>query len=345
MIFAFLLSRALSAWEDFYVNISTPETVITNRNERYTGASNAFYLRNCAFSNLDVAELGGAIYVSLSAEGRPCILIENTQFQHCTATEGGAIYIVNSGQNVLNQVTAAFCQSTQNQNEFAYMQSGVMLMDNDTTILNQMTATAISNCVNPNGKMCANFINGAVFFEYGNITYNSMAQMSAIHSDPSLRTIIRYSSLLHNVAGQYEIVDFDGQILSHMWTCTFINNSQPMDYTRAGLINVRMTGMFRNSEFRQNHAEFVFYLDDGGSLISLIDTTIDDTTTIRGNNNFSNVTNVDHPGDEEVHPLSIGAIAGIAVAAVVVLGVIIALSLYFFVYKKRRSDTDILVNL
>jgi hypothetical protein len=270
-----------TAWEDYF-----PATNPTNLNSqtyisRQTPSGTSIYVSKCLFVSITSESNGGAFYCTSVTY----LLIESTSFFSCktSGSEGGAIYIMNSGgQSVFHEVCGYDCCSTCTSG--SNFQFARVEVNNVVSSKNYINYSSIVRCVNDksstynmlglhNGKICCSSVN---------ISMNSFKSFSGItcwhsSSSNSLTCLLTYSSFSDNHATVHNCFWLaTGGAKYEIKSCNILRNTQVS--SSIGTIYTDGNLMIEDSCILENNATNIFYQSSSSYTITLSNCTADRTS-------------------------------------------------------------------
>jgi predicted outer membrane repeat protein len=275
-----------TTWDDYFSG-TDPTTTLVSREytSNQTLSVTNVYVLYCLFNQCTSEGNGGALYCTSVTY----LLIESSSFFSCKSIgrHGGAIYFQNTsiGECVLHKVCGNdCCSTTSSYGVFAYI-----YVKSNASSKNYVNYSSIVRCVDENsgsyallrlyyGKNCIPSIN---------ISMNKCECRSGISFAPSTDSTsvtcsISYSSFTDNNASYYNCIHYNNAGAKYeMKCCNIIRNTQ-INLNKEGTIRLWGNMTIRDSCILENKADFIFNPAGTSYIFTIMNCTIDKTTTSTG---------------------------------------------------------------
>ena len=254
------INASYKDWSDFYSGSPT-QTYISGAT-RITPSAGSVHVKHAIFKDLSPTQNGGAIYCSSVS----LFLAEYTSFISCTPTgQGGAMYLIITGECVLSKVCGFCCLAINNYYLFDYIQVSQDITKKnqiiDSTICRTETESYDYIIIHNYGKQSLNSVN----ISHNKIRYCGIeSRNQAISSDIP----IKYCSFANNTAIYCKVIHLQqSAVQKSINYCNIINNEQKG--SSLGVITTDGITKIENSCILGNKGSCIVYVSSGtGSSMS-----------------------------------------------------------------------------
>jgi hypothetical protein len=280
-MFSFILHYR-TAWNDYFPGTNPTTTLSPKEYTSRESVSDTYvYVSNCLFNKCSSSSDGGALYCSSVTY----LLVESSSFFSCKTSSkfGGAIYFsnTNSGECVLHKLCCYDCLTT-------YTSGSYGQFANIEVRRSYISYSSIVRCVNDDSDSwhTLRHVNGNICCPSVNFSMNKCAYRSGIYFSPSsdsssITCSLLYSSFADNNASNYNcFIFFRSNTKYEMKCCNVLRNRQASDSN--GIIETKENVTIEDSCILENTANYVFYAYSSSNIITLLNCTVDKTTTNLG---------------------------------------------------------------
>ena len=199
-------------------------------NDRITNLENNCYISNCYFeTKLLINGFGGAIYL---VNNFISLLIEYTTFFNCSinsnSDRGGAIYIENEGNSILNMICASNCYTNKSPSwyQFGFISTGKNKINNCFYL--SINKCSFSNQIDRRHPIC--FTYGIQIINNINSSNNIVSYVSGISFFNTTQLNSTFLNIINNTNNGYICIFFWCKSKNYLKFNNIIKNNSPNTY-------------------------------------------------------------------------------------------------------------------